>query len=72
MPLIEQHTAITTKHGKCPSFSVELKHPSTTSLVDAVYPLVEEVESRVNPGSRSLRQIEDNAHVIEGLRKDAP
>ena len=56
----------------CPSFSVELKHPSTSSLVGAVYLLVEEVESRVNLGSRSPRQIEDNAHVIEVLRRDVP
>jgi len=32
--------------------------------------LAEEVESPINPGSRSLRQIEDNAHVIEVLLKD--
>jgi len=29
MPLIEQHTAITTKHGKCPSFSVCPDTPGT-------------------------------------------
>ena len=40
------------------------EYSSASSLVGAVYLLVEEVESRVNLGSRSPRQIEDNAHVL--------
>jgi hypothetical protein len=60
----------TTPTTKFLSFSVELKHPLTSSPVDAVYLLAGEVESRVNPESRSLRQIEDNAHAIEVLRRD--
>ena len=51
---------------------MELKHPSTSSLVDAVYLLVEEVESQVNLGLTCLRQIEDNAHAIEVPQKDVP
>jgi hypothetical protein len=34
--------------------------------------ILDEVESRVNLGSRSPRQIEDNAHVNEVLRRDVP